>query len=77
MGGGIPGIGAKVTLDASESTLFGIDGGTNGIILRGAAAHGANDSTKPVLYEVACIWTLGPGQVGRGCNLIISSFQFG
>ena len=75
--GGIPGIGGTITLDATESTPFGIDGGANGIIMRGADAPGAADAGKPDLYEVVCLWTLdGPGQVGRGCHLIISSFQF-
>jgi len=75
--GGIPGIGGTITLDPKESTLFGIDGGANGIILRGANAPGAVDAGKPDLYEVVCLWTLeGPGEVGEGCAEIISSFHF-
>lgn len=74
--GGISGIGGTITLDPSESTLFEIGGGANGILLRGATTFGAVDAGKPDIYEVACLWTPGePGQVGRGCNLIISSFQ--
>lgn len=74
--GGIPGIGGTVTLDPEEASAFGIDGGADGLIMRGADGSGAIGG-KPDIYEVVCLWTLdGPGQVGQGCAEIISSFQF-
>ena len=63
---GIVGIGGTISLDPAEARPFGIPDGAHGVILRGASTPGANDPSKPDIYEVFCLSrSMIPGRLGE------------
>jgi hypothetical protein len=72
---GTIGVMATVTLDPGEAQPFGLSGGAQGVIVRGATSSGVADPRRPDIYEVFCLSSLGdPAQVASGCDVILTSF---